>query len=566
MYYWYPFRKKQNFVIYLIAMWIFYNHPAAFAQKYLFQPVDLLSSTGGERHDHKCGFPTILMANSSGNTDHYQELQLYKLEPTSFDSIYFSPTGHFKIYYSTTGFNAIPLYDRNQNNVSDYLEFLGKSFDRAWSVEIDSLGFNPPPDSSGMPRSVYPIFCRRLSVYGQTWLDYEIPQLLEKNYVTYIEINTNFNNIVEYPGVTDPIVRDSMAIAVTAAHEFNHAIQSGYRLWPENNSFYDLWFIESSATYMEEVVAPEVNDYLQYLEDYFNHTNQPLDYSSNDFSDYGKVVFEIMLGKQYGPKIVREIWAEILQYRALPSIENVLPIYGSDLAEEMKRLSSWLYFSGPNSLAGEYFPDSPFFPSLKIMSGSPIKSTETILMVDSLPRLSFQWYHSESEKERNITLLLKAGPASSATELYATCVDPFSKTFYQFPASLAFDLPFNIGNLGLPFNVLNTSRQSEEYFDFQIISRSVESIGSEEVIIYPQPLKLSVNQPFLNFKNVPESARVTIFNAHGKYLVTLKAKDNHTYLSWDLKTRKGELVGSGVYLYHVHSDGMEKTGKFVIIE
>lgn len=549
-----------------MVLWIIHSPPAAFAQKYLFQPIAYPSTTRGERHDHKCGFPTILMANSPENIDRYQELQLYKLEPTSFDSIYFSPTGHFKIYYSTIGFNAIPLYDRNQNNISDYLEFLGMSFDRAWSIEIDSLGFNPPPDSSGLPRSVYPVFCRRLSVYGQTWLEYEIPQLPEKNYVTYIEINTNFNNIVEYPGITDPIVRDSMAIAVTAAHEFNHAIQSGYRLWPENNSFYDLWFIESSATYMEEVVAPEVNDYLQYLEDYFHHTNQPFDYSSNDLSDYGKVVFEIMLGKLYGPQIVREIWTEILHYRALPSLENVLSIYGSDLAEEMKRMSSWLYFSGANSLVGEYFPDSPFFPSLKMMSGSPIESTETILIVDSLPRLSFQWYYSENEKERNTTFLLKAGPSSTATELYATCVDPFRKTFYQFPASLAFDMPFTLNNLGLPFNVVNTNSQSERYFDFQIISRPVESIGSEEMIIYPQPLKLSVNQPFLNFKNVPESARITIFNALGKYVVTLKARDNQTYLSWDLKTKKGELVGSGVYLYHLHSDRIEKTGKFIIIE
>ena len=223
----------------------------------------------------------------------FEKLQELKLTPSQYSFVHFSPSGHFKIYYDTTGIIAIPDYDRDQNGIPDYLEFVAKSFDLAWSIEIDSLGFNPPPDSSGNFRTVYPVYCRLLSVYGQTLLEYEIPSRPNVNYVTYIEINTRFS-FVNYPNVTDPIIRDSMAIAVTAAHEFNHALQTGYRLWPDDEFFHDIWFIESSATFMEEVVATEVNDYLLYLDDYFRRAHQPLDQSSGGLDDYGKVVLEIL--------------------------------------------------------------------------------------------------------------------------------------------------------------------------------------------------------------------------------------------------------------------------------
>jgi hypothetical protein len=516
--------------------------------------------------DHKCGFPVILEANTPDNVQQFRELQLFKLSPAFADSIYYSPSGHFKIHYTTDGFNAIPLYDRDQDGSPDYLEFLGKSFDRAWLVEIDSLGFQPPPDSSGHPRSVYPVFCRRLSVYGQTWLDFEIPELTGNNYVTYIEINTNFNNIVNYPGVTDPIVRDSMAIAVTAAHEFNHALQCGYRLWLENSSFYDLWFIESSATFMEEVVASEVNDYLQYLGDYFSQTDLPLDLSTAGTADYGKVVLEIMLGKLYGPQITRQIWNEMNLQRSLPALEKILLTQNTNLTEEMKRLSTWLYFTGSRSVTETYFPDSELFPSVDFVPGSAIKPGETILIAASLPRLSFQWYLSLSESPVTPQLLLKAGPDSPAEQLFVAYLDPINKDFYQIPASLSFRLPFTIGVAGLPYAIVNVRNQADYYDDFQLVSRPAVSTASSAILVYPQPLKLSLNQPFLIFANLPPQAELSIFSSNGKFLKSLKVNENSDYLNWDLKTQYGEVIGSGVYIYLVETAQENQQGKFMIVK
>ena len=181
-----------------------------------------------------------------------------------------------------------------------------------------------------------------------------------------------------------------MAVAVTAAHEFNHALQCGYRLWPDGNGFfYDLWFIESSATFMEEVVASQVNDYLNYLDSYFRRTYRPFDESTGFLSDYGKVVLPIMLGNLYEDQLIRFVWEGILDKRALPALKVVLQDFDTDFANELDRLAIWLYYIRERSIPNMYFPDAPLFPELSFDFSNNIQGERSILVNDSLPRFSF---------------------------------------------------------------------------------------------------------------------------------------------------------------------------------
>jgi len=515
-------------------------------------------------HDYKCGFPDILEAHSPANTEILKQLEQLKITASQYDSVYFSPSGHFKIYYNIEGIHQIPDYDRDQNGISDYLEFVAKSFDRAWSIEIDSLGFNPPPDSSGNFRTVYPVHCRRLSVYGQTLLEYEIPSRPNLNFVTFIEINTRFS-FVNYPNISDPIVRDSMAIAVTAAHEFNHALQSGYRLWPENEFFHDLWFIESSATFMEEVVATEVNDYLQYLDDYFRNAHQPFDQSSGDLDDYGKVVLEILLGEHFETDFIRKTWEEIESQRALPALETTLRRLQGDLSSEFRKLSAWLYFTNERAVAGQYFPDAALFPDPRFNAGSPVGDVQNILISDSLPRLAFQWYASSVLQHEPLQLHLKATQGSSASLSAATLIPSPGATYLQFPASTTFQIDLPPGQTVLPIGIANSNLSGYSYFNYDVISKQFIQSNSSEVRVFPQPLILSNSQQFLQFGNLPEKSTVSIFNSQGSHLVTLITPEANQGLIWNLRNEQGHQVGSGVFLFYVKSSTMEQQGKFVII-
>ena len=73
-------------------------------------------------------------------------------------------------------------------------------------------------------------------------------------------------------------VNDLDALRVTAAHEFNHAIQLSYGVhWDDQNPI-DLYFIEMTSTWVEDVVYNDINRYLEYLpilfENFSNNGNQ----------------------------------------------------------------------------------------------------------------------------------------------------------------------------------------------------------------------------------------------------------------------------------------------------
>jgi len=557
------YRKSDQFLrglrVFLGFMIIFNMN--LFAQWQTRSPYAITEDSAPHR---KCGFPFMLEAYFSANRELYEHLQLFKMTSTQFDSVTFSPSGRFKIYYQVEGIHAIPDYDRDLNGTPDYLEFVGRSFDRAWQIEIDSLGFNPPRDSSGYFREIYPVYCRLLRDYGITILDYEIPSLPEFNFVTYTEININYD-FINYPGVTDPIVRDSMAIAITAAHEFNHASHSGYRIWTENNDVLDLWFIESSATYMEEVVSPEVNDYVQYLDYYFQRTNQPLDQSSGGLEDYGKVVLEIMLGERYFPQIMRYTWEKILEYRALPALDNVLQSLQTSFSAEFSLLSAWLYFTNERSVSGRYFPDGELFPSPRFKAAVAVQERKTVLINDSLPGNSFQWYFSSLEIDSALQLYLRALKGSVASDLNATLIPPPGIEFIQFPASISTPIEIASSQTAMPFGIVNSNMNSGNFYHFEMISNPINPVSSTDIRVFPQPFLLSNSQEYLQFDQVPENANLSIFNSQGNHIITLTGNPGTQRVIWDLKNSQGNRVGSGVYMYYVNSPEIQYQGKFVVI-
>ncbi len=513
----------------------------------------------------KCGFPQMLEAHLHPDSKYAQKLKLLNeqhMETQLLQEVYYSPSGHFKIYYSTSGYHAIPTYDRNSNGTPDYLEFAGKSFDRAWKIEIDSLGFIQPPDSSGVPETVYQVQCLSLgsSYYGQTVLDYEIPGRSYATYVTHIELNTNFN-FASFPGVTDPVVRDSMAIAVTAAHEFNHALQVGYRLWEP----YEYWFIESSATYMEEVVAPGVRDYLSYVPSFFSGTQHPLDESTNGYIDYGKVVFEIMLGSRYGKNITRKVWEQIQFQRALPALETVLDGLGSNMEEELSTLSLWMYFTGNRAVPGMFYPDAALYPQVPLKSASAVQETAQVLASDSLPRLSFRYHRSSIALDNPLSFALTSTDPVKAAYLNMLLVNEDNGEYFFTPAGSGYPLPQGANPDGIVFGVVNALDEGSGRIPYAISSRVQQEAALNRIAVSPQPLNLSLHSPLLTFRNVPDHSDIYIVTPAGRLIRTLHKVTSEQPFYWDLKNDRGDVVGSGVYLYRIESHNSEKTGKFVII-
>ena len=91
---------------------------------------------------------------------------------------------------------------------------------------------------------------------------------------------------------------------VTAAHEYNHVVQYDY------DALQDKWMFESTATWMEEKVFPEVDDYHQYMTPWSQLSTMPITRFSRQAGDkvYGSAVFNHWIGDRYGAETIRRAW------------------------------------------------------------------------------------------------------------------------------------------------------------------------------------------------------------------------------------------------------------------
>src|SRR5262249_7680118 len=70
----------------------------------------------------------------------------------------------------------------------------------------------------------------------------------------------------------------------------------------------------------------------------------------------------------------------------------------------------------------------------------------------------------------------------------------------------------------------------------------------------------------IRFVNVPPRATIRIFNLAGQLIRTLEKDDASTsVLEWDTHSDNGLPVGSGIYIYHVHTPGGDSTGRLVVL-
>ena len=164
--------------------------------------------------------------------------------------------GYFRFHYSTTGTHAVADSDTNNNSVPDYVDNIVNVFAYVASTQLDSFSYTEPPSDSWYPAnqdnggsSHYDIYIRNLesNVYGYvapenfaqalSFGDNENSSVTELNALTsYMALRNNYNG---FPGTQEE------SIKVTAAHEFHHAIQSGY------DGFEAQWIMEATAVSMD---------------------------------------------------------------------------------------------------------------------------------------------------------------------------------------------------------------------------------------------------------------------------------------------------------------------------
>ncbi len=224
---------------------------------------------------------------------------------------------HFCVFWvNAPGFPDAPnLTDANGvadgDGTPDYVESLLSIAEFSYGVEVapGALGWEPPkPDVDGCsasPSTHADIYLKQLGTKGLFGYQSVDPgQGRSRSQYGYMVLDNDYAKS-EY-GYDDPAIPAS----VTFAHEFNHLLQVNY------DTFQDTWMFEATATWSEEKVYPEINDYLGYIPAFTKFPSEPITATFPPDQDkslriYGSAVWNHWLdtgGGGYGSAVVRRAW------------------------------------------------------------------------------------------------------------------------------------------------------------------------------------------------------------------------------------------------------------------
>ncbi|MBE4751367.1 hypothetical protein G4177_24635 [Corallococcus sp. ZKHCc1 1396] len=220
-----------------------------------------------------------------------------RFEPTETVESAVSEGHRFRVHFTRQGPNAVPLADVDGNGVPDFVELVGRTYERVATFYVD-LGFRLPPDDATTPGDnggdgrfdVYLVdFARRGdgAFRMETCLDGATRctgyMLQENDFAGY-----------GYPS-------DQEAVEILASHEFFHAVQAAYR--PNLGGIAS----EGTAVWATERFEPALDDLEGFTRYYLESPDRGLltDPSgpSVGFS-YGAGLFFQFAGERYGDALL----------------------------------------------------------------------------------------------------------------------------------------------------------------------------------------------------------------------------------------------------------------------
>ncbi len=270
---------------------------------------------------------------------------------------YSSPVGNFLIHYARVGRDAPDSADINANQIPDYVEQVAEIFDYAYHLEIDSFGYQKyKQDNIDGPQFDVYILELSSSYYGMTEWD----ELSCAQCTPWIRIDNDYNPAhFSTSGIE--------GLKVTAAHEFFHALQLGYR-WDAGLNNSNIYWYEVSSTWMEDMAYDEINDYYQYLDTYFDNPNNSLT-TANGSAEYSKALWNFYISEKYSPELIRQCWEEFAHPGRTPleCFETVLP---GGFTPNFIQFAYWNTFTGIQTRADSFYSEGSNYPELNLIPWS----------------------------------------------------------------------------------------------------------------------------------------------------------------------------------------------------
>ena len=175
----------------------------------------------------------------------------------------------------------------------------------SYAHEVEDLGWAAPrPDGHLGGDARIDIYLKELGQAGLYGYQASDPgQGKSRRKHGYLVIDNDYA-ASEFPGFDEPLD----AARVTVAHELNHLLQSG-----AYSARLDAWMSEATATWIEDKVYPEVDDYVNYVRAFARAPGAPITAfeGGGGLKVYGSAVWNHWLeagDRGYGSSVVRRGW------------------------------------------------------------------------------------------------------------------------------------------------------------------------------------------------------------------------------------------------------------------
>lgn len=472
--------------------------------------------------------------------------------------------GHFRFHYTTIGTNAVDSKDTNADGIPDYVETIAAIFDTVAQVQHNILGYNRPPgdgwysstrDNGGSDH--YDVYIRNLSsvYYGYAWPEYYAQGNGDNEHSSAREVNafTSYialrNNYAGFPN------NELDNIRVTVAHEYFHSIQFGYDGWEE------AWLLEATATWMEEILYDDINDWYQYMPDWFNQPHKALDaiggthwYSSFIFFQY----IEEHLG---GRQVLKDLFDFSVDRDSKKinsshwSIHQALKKQGSGFTEALNNMviANQIMSSLPAAkiYAYEEAADYPVDGPSRMATENFQTSGQDTISSNQLERFASQYVRVFASTPVRVDLTNLSGPFQ---DLQMHAIMKMNDDSYKILSGPSVNIdPIDIKSIYIAVVSQDTTVDN---WDFQLAFEDGEpgtgTPGPEEFLLsdpYPNPFNVRLQFSVYMFGNT--RLRVNVIDITGRRVAeiwngTLKA-GNHN-LTWNGKLTSGSDAPSGVYM------------------
>ncbi len=455
-----------------------------------------------------------------------------------------TPSGFFELHWNDSSSHAVPQEDLGGNGYPDYIDSAAVILDHVREIEVEQMGYLPPPGEDGSAAIPYHIYFTNHFQYGVTRIGDIIPaNFPNSTYTSYIEMDNNYS---EYYFPTKGLD----ALKVTAAHEFHHAIQLGYNFRED-----DFYFFEMTSTWMEEYIYSEINDYLNYLDYFFEVVSNSRFDLGNLTYPYANSIYLQMLAKN-DASIVKSIWDKIKTEKSLSALFSTLEQNNTTWLESLGEYGLWLYYTGDRAISGKFFTDAAFFPQVTIKSEDNIVFDDAYVDDVNIKEIANRFMEFQDVRGKILDVQVIA---DDNLESGFGIMTPHSDPQVSQVNNLITTPPIDSDQMVL---VITNAQKNETRTNIDIVLSG--SIELTSIYPYPNPVNTE-DVEIVKFRNVPPEAELHIFNTSGKRVARVENQGSSRVRSWYLKNDDGEKVSAGIYVFLVQGEGLLKSGKFSIV-